>query len=240
MPRVMNESSGLTEPPLHGNQGDRTPSTLGGQPLEATLAISREAGARGETIARQVGRRMGWDVYTREHLEFLAGHESHRERIAAEVPMELRIWVENQLDKLMTNRTLAGTIERDPLPRMLVQLAARGGTIFVGRGAGYLLPKRTTLHVRIVAPLENRIAYMAQYLRLTQTEAEEQVRKRDEMRIDFLGRTLNRRDGDSCDFDLVLNAAELGEDLCAELIQTALQAKRFRDFEEAAGFVEAV
>ncbi len=53
-------------------------------------------------------------------------------------------------------------MERARAIRMLVEsLAARGEAILVGRGAGYYLPPEMSLHVRIVAPLDDRIAHMA-------------------------------------------------------------------------------
>ena len=48
----------------------------------------------------------------------------------------------------------------------------------IGRGAGCILPRESTLNVRVVAALEERIAYMAQWLRLTAEEAAERVRLR--------------------------------------------------------------
>ena len=42
-----------------------------------------------------------------------------------------------------------------------------------------MLPPATTLHVRVVAPLADRVAYMSQWLRLTEDEAAEEVRQRD-------------------------------------------------------------
>ena len=54
-----------------------------------------------------------------------------------------------------------------------------GEVILLGRGAGCILPAASTLHVRVVAALTDRIAYMAQWLRLTMDEAAQQVELRD-------------------------------------------------------------
>jgi cytidylate kinase len=104
-------------------------------------------------------------------------------------------------------------------------LAARGRVVFVGRGAGFLLPRASTLHVRLVSPLEHRVAHMAQSLRMTRQDAAEQVRQRDEMRSEFLLKHFRQRVGELYDFDLVLNSYRLGEELSAELIVAAAQGK---------------
>ena len=40
---------------------------------------------------------------------------------------------------------------------LILALGAKGEGIFLGRGAGFLLPRETTLHVRVVAPLADRM-----------------------------------------------------------------------------------
>jgi hypothetical protein len=222
----ISDSTLVMQAPLHGNQGDRGDETVPRKPLGPTIAISREAGARGETIAHRVGRKLGWDVYTREHLEFLSANENMRETVLQEVPTEAHDWLQHQNRRLERDGLLKFEDRDSTLTALILALAARGNAIFVGRGAGYLLPKKTTLHTRIIAPLENRIAWMTQFLRMGRTEAAEQVRKRDEMRIDFLNSHYHRRDGVQYDFDLVLNSGELGEELSADLIVLALKAKQ--------------
>ena len=225
-------SSTLLEPPLHGNQGDRGLAEEAGaecrtsRPLGPTVAISREAGARGETIARRVGRKLGWDVLTREHLEYLATNETQRESIRADVPEEAREWLESQAGRLRREGVSLFDDQPPPVSQVMLSLAARGNLVFVGRGAGHLLPRESTLHVRVVAPRENRVGYMAQYLRLPRDEAAEQVRRRDEMRIDYIAQNYQRRDDEPSDFDLLVNSAELGEELAADLIVLALRAKQ--------------
>jgi hypothetical protein len=40
----------------------------------STIAITREAGARGKTVAEEIGRQLGWPVYERELIEKTAEH----------------------------------------------------------------------------------------------------------------------------------------------------------------------
>jgi cytidylate kinase len=93
--------------------------------------------------------------------------------------------------------------------------------VLIGRGTGCILPAHTTLHVRIIAPLPERIGYMGQWLRLTTSEAAEKVRSRDERRADFVRKHFRRSPADVYQYDMILNSSLLGEDACAELIATA-------------------
>ena len=63
------------ESPLHGYRGvGDAPERL---PAGLTVAISREAGARGSTIARLAGRKLGWQVYPQDLLEYVTQDEQH-------------------------------------------------------------------------------------------------------------------------------------------------------------------
>jgi cytidylate kinase len=108
---------------------------------------------------------------------------------------------------------------------MVLCLGVKGEAVLLGRGAGYILPAATTLHVRLVAPLPDRIAYMSQWMRLTEEEAAEQVRLRDTRRGEFIETHFHRKPGDIYQYDLLLNSHLLGEELCADLIVQAAQAK---------------
>lgn len=221
-----NTGRDLIEPPLHGNQGDREPLSKLTAPLGLTVAISRESGARGGSIAKRVGRRLGWQVYTQELLEYMCGNEAARSQVLANVPQDATGWADYQLARLKKEKIVNPDVHLGEMPRLILTLAARGGVILVGRGAGYLLPRETTLHIRVVAPLDGRVAYMAQYLRRTREEAAEQVSELDDQRAEFLLKTFNRRAGsDLCDYDLVLNSFLLGEEICADLVQAAVRSK---------------
>jgi cytidylate kinase len=83
----------------------------------------------------------------------------------------------------------------------------------------------TTLHVRLISPLSERIAYLSQWLRLSQEEAAERVRLRDERRAAFLSTHFHRQPGDVQQYDMLLNSGTLGEDVCADLIVRAARGR---------------
>jgi hypothetical protein len=212
--------------PKHGYQGDRAPpsSPLAG-PASLTIAISREVGSRGGSIARRAGTKLGWQVYTQELLEYISQESTMQQDIenaASEAGMR---WAAGRLEQLMREQKLSRHPPISNLARIVLALGATGEVILLGRGAGSILPAETTLNVRIIAPLADRIAYMSQLLRLTIEEATEQVRLRDQRRAEFLQTHFHRSPGEVYHYDLLLNSSLLGEELCAELIVQAVRAK---------------
>ena len=170
-PPVAPDASG--EAPRHGYQGDRgaaaPPPAL---PAGLCIALSREAGARGVAIGRRVGQKLGWQVFDQELLEYMAQDAVVRQGV---------------LDNLTPAATVmgrgaaasAGRAEPQPASghsepgAVVLALGAQGEAVLVGRGSGFILPRASTLHVRLVAPLQERIAYMSQWLRLPVEEATE-------------------------------------------------------------------
>lgn len=210
--------------PHHGYRGQKE-QPHDRYPLGLTIAISREAGARGNTIAKRAGAKLGWQVYSQELLEYMAQEGTFRQQVLDQLPAGAVEWVEAQLQRLLKQQNLSANPSVMELARMILSLGVQGEAILLGRGAGSILPAATTLHVRFVAPLEERVAYMSQWLRLTEEEAAEQVRKRDERRAEFLATHFHRKPGDLYQYDMVLNTRLLGEEKSAEIICEAARLK---------------
>jgi cytidylate kinase len=214
-----------SESPVHGYRGAEAAAPAQRVPTGLTIAISREAGARGATIARRAGEKLGWEVYSQDMLEYGAQTASLRSDVLDNLGPEAAAWVEAQLQRLLEQPNLSHNPNILELARLVLALGAQGNVILLGRGAGFLLPSASTLHVRLVAPLADRIAYMSQWLRLTEEEAAEQVRKRDHRRTDFLTTHFHRKPNDVHVYDMILNTSMFGEDRSAELVAAAAKAK---------------
>lgn len=217
-------SSGMGQTPRHGFRGDREE----GQPAfpwGPTVAISREAGSRGASIAKRAGAKLGWQVYSQDLLEYIAQEGTFRQDIVNNVPTSAGPWVEEQLNRLLKEENLSRNPSVLDLARIVLSLGARGEVVLLGRGAGCILPARSTLHVRLIAPVADRVAYMSQWLRLTEEEASKQVQSRDERRAEFISTHFHRQPNDVRQYDMVLNTSLLGEENCADLIAHAARAK---------------
>lgn len=209
--------------PRHGDRGEPfSPAKL---PRGLSIALSREAGSRGSSIARRVGTRLGWDIYTQEMIEVLAQEGALTQEIANQLPPAATEWVEEHLQQLLQEQAISRNPQVLELARVIASLGVHGEVVLLGRGAGSVLPPASTLHVRLVAPFADRVAYMGQCLRLTDEESAEQVRRRDHRRADFLSTHFHRKPGDAHQYDMVLNTSFLGEEACVDLIVRAARAK---------------
>src|SRR5262245_14358094 len=80
--------------PRHGFRGSTTRHGRRSEaPLGLSVAISREAGARGGTIGRLVGKRLGWQTYDKELLEFMAQDAIARQGLLGGLTPACVAWV---------------------------------------------------------------------------------------------------------------------------------------------------
>jgi cytidylate kinase len=155
----------------------------------------------------------------------MAQEGTYRQDVIANLPPPAARWAEERLNALLREQNLSQHPTIIDLARIVLALGAQGEVVLIGRGAGCILPTESTLHVRTVAPLADRIAYMSQWMRFTEAEAAEQVQLRDSRRSEFIATHFHRQPTDVHQYDLLLNTRLLGEDLCAELIAQAARAK---------------
>jgi hypothetical protein len=212
--------------PLHGFQGDREkPPVKPLLPLSLSVAISRETGSRGGSIGKRVGRKLGWQVYNQEVMEYISQDGAIEYDVGADLTPAAAQWAEQRWQAVVRHCNLNAQPSVAALARIILTLGAQGEVVLIGRGAGSLLPQESTLNVRIVAPKDDRVAYISQWLRMTPEEAAEQVELRDRRRNAFVTTYFRGQTADMHQYDLVLNSSLLGEELCADLIVQAARAK---------------
>ncbi|MFO0850260.1 MAG: cytidylate kinase-like family protein [Gemmataceae bacterium] len=212
------------DPPLHGYRGVATPPPVMTRPAGLTVTVSRQAGSRGGTIAEAVGQRLGWQVFTQEMLDFLALDPAGHAELSADLPATARLWAAGAAAQFVAGRSPSAEVAA--VARLVFTLAARGQSVLVGRGAGFLLPAESTVAVRVVAPTPRRVKYLAQRFRLTEPEAVAEVDARDRRRAAFLAELVDRDVADPVGYDLTLNSDRLGVDRCAELIVQTVRTKQ--------------
>src|SRR5437016_14678251 len=118
------------ESPRHGFQGNRAP--LPETPLipaALTVAISREAGSRGGSNARRAGRKLDWQVYNQELLEYIAQESAFRQSLLDDLPAAGSRWTEERLETLRRKYDLGQYPSILDMARIIVALGAQGNVV---------------------------------------------------------------------------------------------------------------
>ena len=108
-----------------------------------------------------------------------------------------------------------------------MQLASFGKTIIVGRGSNVITSKLPNcFHIRLVAPIENRINHVQDVFKYSKTEAMDYIKKEDENRRKYLKSHFYKEPEDPSLYHLILNTGKFNYDETAEMISDII-IKRF-------------
>ncbi|HTM56663.1 MAG TPA: cytidylate kinase-like family protein [Pirellulales bacterium] len=193
-----------------------------------TIALSREAGALGTSVARELSKRLNWPVYDHELLEALAKDLGVGTRLLEEADEKPASWLKECVEAFAAVPTVSGTTYFRHLLKALQTLSARGECVIVGRGAALILPPGTTLRVRLLATLEDRIAIVGRERHVSPAEAARYVETTDRARIRFIKDHFHKDPTDPQHYDLVVSTSRFSVVECADLILEALRLVQAR------------
>ena len=188
-----------------------------------TIAITREAGTDGAAIAQEIGKKLGWQVYDRELVEMIARDMGLHAGLLDSVDERRRGWLVECAEGFSSAKDASESRYVRHLVETLLSLGTHGNCVIVGRAAAQVLPVESTLRVRLVGLLEDRINHARHKLGLTHDAAERWVKDTDNERVQFVKSHFSKdpRDAEQC--DLVLNTSRWTVADCAEIIIQSLR-----------------
>lgn len=204
------------------------------------VTVSREYGSGGGEIAARLARRLGWQLVDHEVIVRIA-HELDCSEEEAEARDERTEGLVAQILNVMPLVEPAGFVESLGTPgsaaldyqvavRKVVEAAAAGGqVVIVGRGAQILLAdRRDALHVRIVAPVDRRVAYVARREAVDLSAARRRVQRKDKDRVRYTQSVHHHQPSEAHLYDLTINTGILDLDAAVDLVCLALERKARR------------
>ncbi len=212
------------------------------------VTISREYGSGGGEIATRLARKLGWRLIDHAIIE-----QAARELEVYETDVEKHDeeYVESTLSRILNRiwpassggftpsrepvlfaappRTEETRAYQETLRHIITAAATTGHVVLIGRGGQVLLAdKRDVLHVRVVAPLELRVAYVVHREGLDLDAARRRVQAKDRARTRYMQTQYRCQHEDPHLYDLVINIAVLDLDRAVDLICLALEGKASR------------
>jgi CMP/dCMP kinase len=210
------------------------------------VTISREYGSGGGEIAVRLARRLGWQLVDHAVIEQTARelevYETEVEKHDEEYIESTRSGILGRIQEFPTPAfTPSGGVlsfasssaetraYQETMGHIITTAATTGHAVIVGRGGQVLLSdKRDVLHVRVVAPLEQRVAYVVHREGLDTEAARRRVQAKDRARTRYMQRQFHCQHEDPHLYDLVIDTAVLPLDSAVDLICLALEGKASR------------
>jgi cytidylate kinase len=187
------------------------------------VAISREVGVDAGPLAAAVAHQCGWKALDHELLDYMAEHD-HLSRLALEFVDEKAVsWFHEMFGKWLDEQLVSQAEYVGHLGKLLLLAAQHESTVFVGRGAQYMLPRECGLAVRIIAPLKQRVESVMRRRQCSERDAREFIETTDNGRKQFVQRYFHHDATDPELYDIVLNLAHIPREEAVDLIATEAQ-----------------
>ncbi len=179
-----------------------TPARPAFQPL---ITVSRQHGSRGREIAAGVADRFHYTLLHRNLIDRISESTGFTRRLVEALDEHARSQLQSWIESMMWGRYLDESDYAVGLLKTVRSIAALGGAVVVGRGANLVVGLEHGVHVRIIAPREERIRNLAHRKTLTAAEAAREVRRVDAERAKFVRKPFGRSVDDPLAYDLVVN-----------------------------------
>jgi cytidylate kinase len=181
-------------------------------PLFRFITITRDIGALGDVVARELARHLNWQVFDREIVDFIAKDSRVRQDLVQELDERSQSLIHDTVERLlhMAQGISFGNQEyHEALLRTLAFLSARGEAILVGRGSAYALQGEPGLHLRFFASPEVRVERLAQRWNTTLDAARHRMEKIDAERRSFRQHHFHQHVDDLRFFSAIFNTDQL-------------------------------
>jgi cytidylate kinase len=189
------------------------------------VVLSREYGGRGAEIGHKVAEKLGFQYHAQELVHEIAKRARVRQKLVESLDERAQDRVEQWVTELMEGGIFAPSDYLRNLSKVVIALGRHGRGVIVGRGAHFILDPTRTLRVRAIAPLETRVARIAEREDMSLVEARALVLRVDSERIAFYRQHFNVDVADPAHYDLIVNTGTLPIDACAEMAVRAFRAR---------------
>jgi len=197
------------------------------------ITISRQTGSGAHTIAEKLAARLQaqapphrrpWTVFDANLVDQILKDHHLPERLAKHLPEDRTTKFEDIMDELFEVCPPSWALAQQSAETML-RLADLGNVILIGRGANLVTAQLpNVLHVRLVSPVEQRVARMQALRGFDRKEAAAFVRREDRGRARYLKKYFKADIDDPLLYHLVINTGLVGYDAAVEIIVNAQKA----------------
>ena len=199
------------------------------------VTISRDYGSGGGEIAARLARRLRWHLLDQSLVERVASelgtsqeeaeaHDERSEGVIAQLLTSMQsIYPLYLPSALPAACLLEEAVYEETVNKMVRGAAAQGHVVIVGRASQVILAgRRDVLHVRLIAPFEQRVAAVMQREGLDRHAAEARIHRKEHERARYLQRAYHHKAEEAQLYDLVLKTSRLDLESAVDLICSTL------------------
>jgi len=196
------------------------------------VTISREAGAGalkiGELTAQLLNKEgeksdaPPWTVFDKNLVEQVLEDQHLPENLRQFLPEDVLPTFSSALEETLGLHPSAWNLVQHT-SATIYRLAKLGNAILVGRGSNFITAKlKPAIHIRLVAPIEERLAHLVEFHHLTPAEAVIYAKEADRGRRRYVQRYFNAQIEDPLNYTLTINTGRMDAQTAARIIVEAV------------------
>jgi hypothetical protein len=199
------------------------------------ITISRETGAGAEMVCEELIKILepvseqndvSWTFFDRGLIEKVLEDHNLPKQLSKYLEEEKYRYISGDVDVLLGIHPSQWTLLHK-MTESILQLARMGKVIIVGRGANIITAKlKNSFHVRLVAPLHERVKHIMEIENIGEKEAEAFVKQKDKGRREYIKSSFSKNIEDLELYHLMVNTGLMSYKESAEIIAAAVM-KRF-------------
>lgn len=203
--------------------------------VRRAVTISRQAGCGAREVADKLAHYLQeqapkdplpWTVFDRNLMDKVLEEHDLPTRLARFLPEDRVSYLEDMVAELLHSYPSSQMVIRHTTETIL-KLASIGNVILIGRGGNVITARLPDMfHVRLVAPLEQRVEHSHESYGMTRDEARKFCLHEDLGRERYLRKYFNADVNDPLLYHLVLNTGLINYDDAAKLIRDAVLNRR--------------
>ena len=203
------------------------------------ITISREAGAGAITIGHLAAKiledgcsgspKVPWTVFERNLAEKVLREHHLPATLEHFMPEDTTFPLSDAVDQLLGLHPSSWTLV-EHTTQTIRRLAIMGNVILVGRGSNFISAHFPHVyHVRLIAPLKDRVRHIEEYYNLKPAEAAQKVHDLDEGRRRYVRRYFRADIADPLHYHLTINTAYTGFQKAAQIIANLIVDRPIKD-----------
>ncbi len=180
------------------------------------ITICRSEGTLGDETARELARRLGWHVFDKEIVNYIAENSHVRESLVRQLDERSQGLLTDTIMRLLRMpewKSFGCDEYHEALLDTLAYLSTQGNAVLVGRGSNFALRKEEHgLHVRTVASVDVRAQRLSQEWHVSPELARRCMLAGDQERKNFVRHHFKQDLDDIRYYDLIFNTDHMTVD----------------------------
>lgn len=189
------------------------------------ITISRQFGANAEEVGRRIAGRLGFSYWDHQIVTTIAEALRIDELTVEQLDEHARGVVEDLLSVTLFGQSVTEPDYGEQLRHLLKAIGRHGSAVIVGRGAHCVMDPQQSLRVRVICPIDHRVALYCARSDAAEDTALRRIRAADRDRADFVRREFGVDVEEPSQYDVTINSGTFGPTRADALILMAYLAK---------------